>query len=186
MGGELVLVYDDRYPEEAAGFVLVDSSHPEQAGRFPAEVQELLYDPEPPLWVFRIFAPYGIFAGLSQNPEDAYWWRSFPEGMMAESDAAETISQQAARTSSLGSRPVVVLTAGVVREFAGVSEKGNAAYRRVWFELQEQLARLSTNSDHRIINGATHDIQGDRPEAVVAAIKDVVMAVREGGRVARP
>lgn len=54
--------------------------------------------------------------------------------------------------------------------------------RRVWLKLHEELARLSTNSDHRIVEGAGHYIHRDRPEAVVAAISDVVTAVKEGGR----
>lgn len=55
--------------------------------------------------------------------------------------------------------------------------------RRVWLELHAELARLSTNSDHRIVQDAGHYIHRDRPEAVVAAIRDVVTAVKEGGRV---
>jgi pimeloyl-ACP methyl ester carboxylesterase len=62
-----------------------------------------------------------------------------------------------------------------------VSAEGNAAIRRVLLELHGELARLSTNSDHRIVEGARHYIHRDRPEAVVAAIRDVVTAVRGGG-----
>jgi hypothetical protein len=47
------------------------------------------------------------------------------------------------------------------------------------------VAGLSTNSDHRIVEGAGHYIHWDRPEAVIAAIRDIVTAVREGGPVRR-
>ncbi len=60
-----------------------------------------------------------------------------------------------------------------------VSEEGSAAMRRVWLELHEELADLSTNSDHRIIEGAGHYIHWDRPEEVLAAIRDVVVSIRE-------
>jgi pimeloyl-ACP methyl ester carboxylesterase len=182
MGGELVLAYDHQFPGEAAGFVLVDASHPEQARRFPEEVRERLYGEQLPLWVFRLFAPYVILAGPSRNPEDAYWWRSFPQAIMPEFEAAEAISKQAARTRSLGDRPLVVLAAGVIRDFARVSSEGNAAYRRVWLEMQQELAQLSTNADFTVVKGASHDVHGDRPEVVVEAIREVVVAAREGRR----
>ena len=91
------------------------------------------------------------------------------------------MSEQAGRSGSLGDRPVVVLTAGEALTMPVVSAEGNAAMRRVWLELHEELAGLSTNSDHRIVEGAGHYIHVDRPEAVVGAIGDVLGAVREGG-----
>ena len=54
--------------------------------------------------------------------------------------------------------------------------------RRAWLDLHGELAGLSTNSDHRI-EAAGQYIHRDRPEAVVAAIRDVVTAVRGGGTV---
>ncbi len=44
MGGVLVRVFDQRYPGEAEGLVLVDSAHPEQETRFPSEVRQLIAD----------------------------------------------------------------------------------------------------------------------------------------------
>jgi pimeloyl-ACP methyl ester carboxylesterase len=186
LGGLLTRVYGARYPDEAAGFVFVDASHPEQDRRFPAEVQGLIErrtsDPEP-RWLFRILAPYRTFTGERPTPRTAYWWRSFPEGVLAESRAVDAMSEQAGRAGSLGDRPVVVLTAGVSLTMPGVSDEGNAAMRRIWLELHGELAGLSTNSDHRVVEGAGHYIHLDRSGAVVAAVRDVVTAVREGGPV---
>jgi pimeloyl-ACP methyl ester carboxylesterase len=53
--------------------------------------------------------------------------------------------------------------------------------RRIWLELHGELAGLSSNSDHRIVEGAGHYVHWDQPESVVAAIRDVVTAVRESG-----
>lgn len=186
LGGALVRVYDARYPGEAAGFVLVDSSHPEQESRFPAEVRALFGGgPALPGWVVGALTPYGALAGRPRAPHDAYLWRSVADGVMRESAAADAIFAQAARTGPLGDRPLVVLTAGLAPPLPRVSEAGNAEMRRVTGELQRELARLSTASDHRIVEGAGHYVHWDRPEAVVAAIRDVVAAVREGRPVAR-
>ncbi|MEX1183582.1 MAG: alpha/beta hydrolase [Gemmatimonadota bacterium] len=188
LGGLLVRVFDGRYPGEAAGFVFVDASHPEQDSRFPAELRLLIETKkaEPDLrWLFRILAPYRTFAPERPTPRTAYWWRSLPEGVLAESRAIDAMSEQSGRTGSVGNRPVVVLTAGVSLTMPAVSAEGNAAMRRTWLELHEELAGLSTNSDHRIVEGAGHYVHDDRPDAVVTAIRDVVTAVREGGPVRR-
>jgi pimeloyl-ACP methyl ester carboxylesterase len=79
----------------------------------------------------------------------------------------------------------VVLTAGETRTMPGLSRESDAAMRHTWLELHGELASLSTKSDHRSVEGAGHYIHWDQPEAVVAAIRDVVTAVRESGPVRR-
>ena len=184
LGGVLVRVYDDHYPGEAAGFVLVDASHPEQDARFPPEFRERIASAgSEPRWLFRIVAPFRILTGERPTPRTAYWWRSFPEGVLGEVAAADAIFERAARTGSLGDRPLVVLTASVLPAMPGISAEGNAAMRHVLLELQEELASLSTNADHRIVEGAGHYVHQDRPEIAVAAIRDVLAAVRNGAQV---
>lgn len=78
-------------------------------------------------------------------------------------------------TASLGGRPVVVLAAGETMTMSGGSEEGNAAMRRTWLELHGELARLSTNSDHRIVEGAVHYVDWERPEAVIAMTETLSM-----------
>lgn len=186
--GLLVRVYDALFSGEVRGFVFVDASHPEQDRRLPAEIRALIDQrkSEPDRrWFFRFLAPYRIFAPERTTPRTAYWWRSLPDGVMAEGRAIDTMSAQAGRTGSLGQRPVAVLSATVTRPIPGVSDEAIAAMQRVWLDLHRELAGLSTNSDHRIVEGAGHYIHQDRPEAVVAAIRDVVTAVRENGAVRR-
>jgi pimeloyl-ACP methyl ester carboxylesterase len=123
-GGLYVLMYDDLYPNEVAGMVLVDSSHPEQSTR------------------------------------------------TAESQAAyEQTSTQVRSTQSLGGlgdKPLAVITAGEQQE-------------PIWFELQDELAALSSDSSHRVVEGARHEsLLYERSDAQVtsAAIVEVVEAVR--------
>jgi hypothetical protein len=91
------------------------------------------------------------------------------------------MSEQAGRAGTLGDRPVVVLTAGVPLPMPGLSDETSAAMQRTWLELHGELAALSTNSSHRIIEGASYYIHRDQPQAVVAAVRDVVTAVRGAG-----
>jgi hypothetical protein len=79
---------------------------------------------------------------------------------------------ESARTHGFGSRPLAVLTA----EKSGRRWDG-------WAAMQEATARLSSDSIHEIVPGATHgSAVTDSASAafVSAAIHDVVTAVREG------
>lgn len=186
--GLLVRVFDALFPGEVGGFVFVDASHPEQDRALPLEIRTQIEQrkAEPDhRWFFRVLAPYRIFAPERTTPRTAYWWRSLPDGVMAEARSIDAMSAQAGRTGSLGERPVAVLSASVTRPLPGVSDEGIAAMQRVWLDLHAELAALSTNSDHRIVDGASHYIHKDQPASVVAAIRDVVTAVREEGTVRR-
>jgi pimeloyl-ACP methyl ester carboxylesterase len=65
----------------------------------------------------------------------------------------------------------------------GVFDSDPPGTREVWVEMQSELASLSLNTAHRTIDGTTHNIHVDAPEAVVTAIRDVVLAVLTGGLV---
>ncbi len=97
-----------------------------------------------------------------------------------------------AAPGSLGDLPVVVLTADTdlvdegevawVKEnvWSGYDEDIALAVSRVRAGLQEQYAALSSNSRHVTVEGSTHYIQLDNPEVVIAAVRQVVEAVRTG------
>lgn len=182
LGALYSLVYDDRYPGRVAGFVLVDPAHPEQEERFPAEVIQRMREGDegkPPRWLSRVVAPYRMFAPERPTPRTAYWWRSFPEGLLGEVAAIQSTFAQAARTGPLGDRPLIVLTSGIEPELPGLSADVNEAFRRTIVEAHAELAGLSTHSSHRTVEGSGHYIHWDRPEAVIEAIADVVTAVRQ-------
>jgi pimeloyl-ACP methyl ester carboxylesterase len=46
-----------------------------------------------------------------------------------------------------------------------------------WLTLQEELAQLSSNSTHLIVEDSSHFILGDRPDSVVDAIVQVLEQV---------
>ena len=77
---------------------------------------------------------------------------------------------QAQALTTLGDAPLIVVTA------AEDAHEG-------WLPLQDEMATLSTNSAHRVIQGATHtsliEDQADSANSI-QAILDVVEAVRSG------
>jgi pimeloyl-ACP methyl ester carboxylesterase len=98
---------------------------------------------------------------------------SHPE-QSARSAGAQTTPESSAQvllsTQSLGDKPLAVITAGEQQE-------------PIWFELQDELATLSSDSVHRVVEGATHgSLLDDQRDAQVTsmAILEVVEAVRNG------
>ena len=88
---------------------------------------------------------------------------------------ANASMQQAASLRDFADKPLVVLTAG-----SGSDAAHSAA--------QNDLATLSTNSVHRVIDGATHEaLIADEEDAAATtqAILDVVSSVRSAGPLAR-
>jgi hypothetical protein len=84
---------------------------------------------------------------------------------------AAASAEQAAALRDFADKPLIVLTAGSGHDVA-------------WSVAQNRLARLSTNSAHRIIDGAAHqDLIVDEEDAAATtqAILDVVAAVRSKG-----
>jgi pimeloyl-ACP methyl ester carboxylesterase len=53
---------------------------------------------------------------------------------------------------------------------------------RAWTEAQEELTHPSTSSSHTVVNGSGHNIQLDRPELVIAAIRQIADKYREQER----
>jgi len=50
-----------------------------------------------------------------------------------------------------------------------------------WVAGHQDEARDSTRGEERIVNGAGHDIEADRPDAVVSAFREIVEAAQRSG-----
>lgn len=87
-----------------------------------------------------------------------------------------------------GNLPLIVLTRGNLGPPPGGPPPGSPpeaategpAMDSAWVAGHEALAKLSTGGEHRIVAGAGHIIQLDKPEAVIQAVEDV--ASRESRR----
>jgi pimeloyl-ACP methyl ester carboxylesterase len=186
-GGVYIRMYDSQFPDEILGFVFIDSSHPDQLDRLPereiappAEWQLAALGATGLIRLMSGGVPDGAPAAVQQavqahSPNSVY-------GLYAEMASIEVTMRQAGgldgAPGSLGSRPVIVLTRGRFDDTPFAPE----LFRHPWIEMQTELAALSDNSDHRLIDDASHFIHLDDPDAVVLAIRDVVTAVRNRTR----
>ena len=187
-GGLFVRAFADLYPEEVAGMILVDSSHPDQLERSPRQRQgqrwlELMIKVAPYLARLGILRLYALRAKWIRElpPEQAAQMRTFVAsaqfwvGVGAEIAAwEESTNPQVRRARSLGDMPLAVLTAS-----------GTAAFDPVHGQLQTELAELSSNSTHHVVDGADHGsiVMSPKYARVVA---DYVWRVVEAVRTGRP
>lgn len=186
IGGIYARKYADLYPEQVAGLVLIDSAHPKQFELYPEFVQELesyldqstSFPVFARLGLFRLYFTLGgelDFQALPerQHAEVAALWSS-PEYFLSQRQEnldAPLIYQNAQTLGDLGDLPLVVISAPVT------------AHVPAWPMLQAELAGLSTNSAHRIIENATHVSLAFDPEhaaQVAEAILEVVETTKTG------
>lgn len=158
LGGLFALDFTRRYPTRVAGVVLLDSMHPRQSDAFAGA--------GPLLDLVPTLARTGL-ARIFFDPRDG---DPKAQARQVARDVADmpAAMDRAAQLTSLGGRPLGVVTAG----------EGNDAG---WRGRQDQLAALSTDTTHRIVAGATHaSLVEDEAGAAVSsrAIRDIVDAVR--------
>jgi pimeloyl-ACP methyl ester carboxylesterase len=159
LGGMFALSYAQRYPAQVGGIVLLDSMHPHQHNAF-AGTDRLLA-------VVPTLARMGLARILSDPKEGKPTTQA--ARFVRDVDEMPAELNRAAKLTSLGDRPLAVVTAGT----------GSAAG---WAGEQNDLATLSSNSVHRTVAGATHQsLIDDKSDAAQSsrAIGDVVKAVHK-------
>jgi pimeloyl-ACP methyl ester carboxylesterase len=194
--GILARLFADRYPEDVAGMVLVDSAHEEQFLRFPASIRNAqgpIQDQQRAmLTALRSMTEGGtvdpaVIPVPSQlSPGDAERLRALiatvkaVDAILAELDTIEGIHAEARKSgiTTLGDIPLVVITHGVAPPpfpaELGITDEDMRPYEQTWGELQEELAGLSPRGRVVVAEGAGHMIHHERPDVVVQAIRDVV------------
>jgi pimeloyl-ACP methyl ester carboxylesterase len=181
LGGMDVRMFASQYPSEVVGMVLVDSSHPDQDDRFPPEAKKLAAGTKYVIRAMQITLPTGLprFLASRSVPKQvqlefcAVFCRpQFIAAVRAEAAAQDENSAQVRALGSLGNMPLIVLS----HDPEKVHFPGNLTepVNREWGKMQEELAQLSSNGSHLVVKGSGHDIQIDKPEAVVNAIRKVV------------
>jgi pimeloyl-ACP methyl ester carboxylesterase len=164
-GGLVVRLYASTYPDEVVGMVLLDSTHEDVWLRF----QEAL---TPVQW-----AEFEALTVTNQTLLDAYpeaeRWYTAP---LADDATTGQVRQSRAK-APLRPMPLVVLAHGI--PFAAPSPGWPSdKMEGIMTALQEDLAKLVPSAHYAIATKSGHNIHQDQPELVIAAIREVVEAVR--------
>jgi pimeloyl-ACP methyl ester carboxylesterase len=162
LGGLYVQHYAATFPAEVSGMVLVDSSHEDQGNDPPSRLFLLAMKGLGASGLGRFFIRYG------DSSMNAMYSSNKTIAATIEELAVVTKSADELRKAhlSLGNKPLIVLTAG--RNDSDDS----------WHRMQLDLLTRSSNSQRIVVDNSGHRIQNDRPDEVIAAIRDVV----EGSR----
>lgn len=195
-GGLYARLFYNRRPRDVVGMVLVETSVEQQDDRFagqfgpraaslegmrnqavaceaaasrrqlPSEKAELVSCVAKP----RADQPATVNAARQAEGMRASMWKT----QISELDSlwGRTSDQVSLGRASYGDLPLIVLTAGDA--FAEVPEPARSAVRALWSDLHAEVAARSTRGEVRLIPGATHMMIIDKPEAVIAAVDDVV------------
>lgn len=195
LGTNIARRYDQRYPEDVAGLVLVDPP-PQQVGKFSPEYQAeeaemlpqvlaayrrceqgardgRLADPPPELKQC-LRGPNPLFsdklnAAVRASKSRPEFWQTVITG----SEAKATMFDDAVDPAEkhLG-KPVVVLTA--VDAYADAPTAIRDALRPAQEATHRALVKTSDQGKRVLVKGASHDIQIDKPDTVVEAISGVI------------
>ena len=162
-GGLVIRLFAATYPDEVVGLVLVDAAHEDYYDRQRAVLT-------PAQW-----------ATLTHPPQDL---AADPDFERIDIDASTDAMRAAAAASPLPPLPLAVISHG--RPWDWPPGYPVAELEAVWMPLQENLASLTPNARLIVAEESGHFIPGDQPEGIIAAIEEVVAAVRDPGSWATP
>jgi len=197
LGGPYALVFTSTRPADIAGVVFVDASHPDQQARLTPAIGDALERGRSMMALAQAMATVGVlrmfmtpapeqFPGFP--PEKLAIAGAFqPQGftaVVAEAEALERSMAQAQAVTDLGDRPLVVLTAlrpmtEGERAQMKLTEAQGLAMRAIWDTLHVEEARFSSAGRQVRVPDAGHYLQFDRPDLVIAAVREVVDSVRQ-------
>jgi pimeloyl-ACP methyl ester carboxylesterase len=186
-GGLYVLTFAARYPNEVAGMVLVDSTAPASAANPGTHSSggegssngmsrvSALVSAAARLGLGRLYAQVDLGSLPPRSRDEVRASVATPSTLRSTIDEylqAAASTEQAAALHDFADKPLIVLTAG-------------SGHDAAWSAAQNRMARLSTNSVHRVVDGATHeDLVANQEDAAATtqAILDVVASVRSQRR----
>jgi pimeloyl-ACP methyl ester carboxylesterase len=152
MGGLYVRVFADRYPNEVAGLVLVDPSHPDQLSPF-----------------VRAFGPRVAISQLAMLAALAVMPVGIVRHLVERGGLGPVRHEPRPRSATHRCRDALI----------PVSAEHADRARQLWRALREDLLNLSSNSTHVRAPDSGHFIYQDRPDPVLDAIKSTVTAARD-------
>jgi pimeloyl-ACP methyl ester carboxylesterase len=203
LGGSNMQVYTYRYPAEVKGLVLVEPQSEDETTRsnkasqgninkFYAMVKE--HDQQCLDAANKGMKPAGDMADscigdpvqyygpvLGKQVKATMLTKSYWRTRVDEANAYETSDNQLrALRQPFGDLPLVVLTRGV-SPYMDPSKPQSALNKAMEDEnekIHKELAALSSKGKQRVVPGASHGIQGDKPAAVTQAVVEVLAQIK--------
>jgi pimeloyl-ACP methyl ester carboxylesterase len=91
--------------------------------------------------------------------------------------ASATQMRRAVAASPLPALPLIVITHG--RPWTWPAGYPADALEALWLPLQRRLAALTPDARLQVANDSDHDIPGEQPDVIIAAVRQAVDAARD-------
>jgi len=198
LGGALVQLYAQKYPENVAGMLLLDARGKAQMRML--DLHPGLLPPPSVMKVANVVSSMGLvspilsmvgveailkpahpnFGGYDQSIKDVYLdatgLANNIDAMLQEALIDDLSEQQTYAIETLGNIPLIVVSHGKENRFDGL-EMGDAKRDEIeafWQALQMEMVFLSTRGELVIAEDSGHLIQFDQPKLVIDSIKKLI------------
>lgn len=149
--GLTALLYAYQYPQEVAGILLLDSSHPRQSEVARAALSEVILE----------------------NAENTAF-RKFVGGFGPTWDYSRRLFDD---LGPLGDIPLIALAAEKPPMPACLPDAVQNRLTQDWHALQKDHARRSSRGEMRVVTGSGHEITKVAPDVVIDTIKEMVLEI---------
>lgn len=185
LGGYITRCFVAKHPEEVAGVVLVDASHPDQFKKMPQAA--LALDELPPVWLIKLASATGIVRLFLKDTysntvktdsinilTNAYRSTSLA-AMLEEYQQVDQSAAEAGRVTTFGNIPLIVITgSGKQRINQFPTRVMGVQVYKLWMQLQADQVGLSSKGEQVFATKSGHYIQLEQPDIVVSAIRNLV------------
>jgi pimeloyl-ACP methyl ester carboxylesterase len=192
LGGYIIRLYHHAHPGEVAGMVFADTAL-EDAGT----IQGMPHRDRPPLprWMIRglsvVLGRLGMMRFMASDPgPPPQQWSADEWDILARLHRQRNVlladakvgpgraSDDLVRSAGgLENMPLIVLTQGRPIQDPNSVEAG---VRRGWIDLQRRFAERSRFGRQVLVPNSGHGIPQEAPEAVIAAVHEIVTSIRAG------
>lgn len=172
-GGYTMRYFASEHPDQVAGMVLVDASHPEQFERLPRRAEPKVENRRQG-YSYRIIKPV-IHANYPEHEKRlAYMLANTHKAMytqLSESDHMRESAHEVLEKTTFPNVPLVVVSRGKrVWPHTPLGDQLEVT----WKELQAELTYLTNMSVQIVANNSGHSVHLDQPDLVTSVIRKTV------------
>lgn len=189
-GGTLVRFFVNKYPQDVAGVMLVESQYPDDKKYLSPELYTLVNQGLPG-GLLKFANTFGVARLIFKNmfpkqPQYQYQNSIMPAlihksayAVLEEQEQMSSIRKEAAQINSFHSIPLYVMTAGDATRFDTFIKDPKLKNEMIdaWDKMQKDLLKLSTDSQQIIARSSGHYINQDQPEIIEEAIAEMYKKV---------
>lgn len=189
-GGMLTRFFVQKYPQDVAGVILVDSQYPSDEKYLSPQLYKMVNQGLPGGFLkfantfgatrlmFKNMFPANAQYQYQNSIMPALLYKS-ADATLEEQDHMKSVKTEATTINTFGSVPLYVITAGDKTKYDSFikDQKIKNEMLGAWDKMQKDLLNLSTDSKQIIAEKSGHYINQDQPEVIEKAVNDMVEKV---------